>query len=269
MIQHSRGKTSFNSKWEFLGVSSVADASTTEFPLVDGDHEKIPGKDIFQMNNALFSLAPNEKSRLNPLSSPLDMHTYIGRQDMFLDTFYPSTNSSAYNAHPSFSLRTPGSMVFQDFPLFDASYANKVQNSSIGPEANRDDSNSIKNSLLAPTKKRKVNRSQLSTDCLEILKKYKKSGICIPDKSHIPPDLELALMENYELLSSRRKLRCLPREWKVIAENLSKEECVQYLKYHRWKEPVTNAPKGSGCRVSQCAIHTGCNHLLKMRCVIV
>ena len=135
------------------------------------------------------------------------------------------------------------------------------------PEAARAESGNTNNSTAA-VKKRKVNRSQLSTDCLEILKKYKKAGICVPNKSDIPADLELALMENYELLSTRRKLRCLPREWKVIAENLSKEECIQYLKYHRWKEPVTNAPKGSGCRVSQCAIHSGCNHLLKMRWVI-
>ena len=63
----------------------------------------------------------------------------------------------------------------------------------------------------------------------------------------------------------KRKVRSNPREWRILYHNLTKDQCIQYLKYHRWKEPVTNAPKGTGCRVSQCAIHSGCNHLLKMR----
>ena len=255
-------------------------SSSVDLSNADGYDGNVVGREIFRMNNSIFAQPPSEKSRVNPLSSPLDMHAFLGRQDLFLDTFYPSTNSVVYGTIPyasvtpqnpslkptnqGLSLLPPRPIVFQDFPLFESSHANKTQNASMAPDATRAESGNMNNPTAA-VKKRKVNRSQLSTDCLEILKKYKKAGICVPNKSDIPADLELALMENYELLSTRRKLRCLPREWKVIAENLSKEECIQYLKYHRWKEPVTNAPKGSGCRVSQCAIHSGCNHLLKMR----
>jgi hypothetical protein len=63
----------------------------------------------------------------------------------------------------------------------------------------------------------------------------------------------------------RRKIRSNPRDWQVLYSNISKDECMQILKDHRWKEPITNAPKGTGCRVSQCAVHAGCSHLLKMR----
>ena len=63
----------------------------------------------------------------------------------------------------------------------------------------------------------------------------------------------------------KRRVRSNPREWRILYHSLTKDQCIEYFKYHRWKEPVTNAPKGTGCRVSQCAIHAGCNHLLKMR----
>ena len=238
---------------------------------VDGNDGNIVGSDTFRMNNSIFTQTTSEESRLNLLSSPLDMHAFVGRQDLFLDTFYPPTNTVVYGAIPyasmahenqEFSLLPSGPTVFQEFKY--TTHASTIQSASTVPEAARTELKNTKNPTVA-VKKRKVNRSPLSAECMEILKKYKKAGICVPNKSDLPPDLEFALMENYELLSTRRKLRCLPREWKVIAENLSKEECIQYLKYHRWKEPVTNAPKGSGCRVSQCAIHNGCNHLLKMR----
>ena len=62
-----------------------------------------------------------------------------------------------------------------------------------------------------------------------------------------------------------RKMRSTPRVWRTIGEQFSRKECIEYLRFHRWKEPVTNAPRGSGCRVSQCALHVGCTHLLKMR----
>lgn len=55
------------------------------------------------------------------------------------------------------------------------------------------------------------------------------------------------------------------RQWRIVLEGLSKDNCLEYLKCHRWKMPVANAPKGAGCRVSQCALHVDCKHLLKMR----
>lgn len=64
---------------------------------------------------------------------------------------------------------------------------------------------------------------------------------------------------------SNKKQRSSPRVWSIVAEGLTKSACLEFLKCHRWKEPITNAPKGAGCKVSQCALHTGCQHLLKMR----
>ena len=62
-----------------------------------------------------------------------------------------------------------------------------------------------------------------------------------------------------------KKNRSTPRVWRVIGEHFTRKECIERLRFHRWKEPVTNSPRGSGCRVSQCALHVGCTHLLKMR----
>lgn len=254
-------------------------ADVVYFPC-EGFNEYFPVKGNSSIHDSHLPCTPAQQQRLNPLSSTLGMPSFLGRQDMLLDAFYPPSTSvipffeegvrpfkeqvptlpeSAMNPKLELPEILHKQISFQDSTKTD-----------VGPIVSTDpfmmqsNSTTLMNYSFAD-KKRKTNRSQLSSDCLEILKKYKKSGLCVPNRCDINPELELSLLENYELLAAKRKWRCQPRKWKVIAENLLKEECVQYLKYHRWKEPVTNAPKGSGCRVSQCAIHSGCNHLLKMR----
>lgn len=112
--------------------------------------------------------------------------------------------------------------------------------------------NARKNPVGKPLSKRP--RSQLSEECLQIIKKYKKNDLSVS-----PTPL------NMQDLEARRSARSNPREWRILQHNLTKDEALEVLKYHRWKEPVTNAPKGAGCRVSQCGLHSGCQHLLKMR----
>jgi hypothetical protein len=128
------------------------------------------------------------------------------------------------------------------------------------------------------SRRKKASRNNsLSEECLEIVKKYKKPNeeittAEVSSSSFIPenpveisiPQAIVSAVSGYDE-PNKKKLRSNPREWKVIRNDLTKEECIEFLKYHRWKEPVTNAPKGTGCRVSQCAIHSGCPHLLKMR----
>jgi hypothetical protein len=64
---------------------------------------------------------------------------------------------------------------------------------------------------------------------------------------------------------SNKKLRSTLRVWRIIGDSYSRLECVEKMRFHRWKEPVTNSPRGSGCRVSQCVLHNECTHLIKMR----
>lgn len=114
----------------------------------------------------------------------------------------------------------------------------------------------------APSKARRSSKG--STGGKQSSKKAKHSEPYITIESEVTFEDE----PTYASLNSKekkRKVRSNPREWRVVQENISREECLAYLKHHRWKEPVTNAPKGSGCRVSQCAIHDGCQHLYKMR----
>ena len=72
-------------------------------------------------------------------------------------------------------------------------------------------------------------------------------------------------LDSLQAQKASRKIRSTPRVWRTIGEHFTRKECIEFLRFHRWKEPVTNSPRGSGCRVSQCALHVGCTHLLKMR----
>ena len=283
-----------NSSWKFLHVSPEMNlkaeqlhAKVVYFPC-EGFNEYYQENCNSSIHDSQLPSTPAQKPRLNPLSSTLGMPSFLGRQDMLLDAFYPPSTSvipffeDGVLPFKEQAPSLPESVMNPKLELpevlhkrisFQDSMNSDNTKPEVGPIVSTDpfmmhsNSTTLMNYSLAD-KKRKSNRSQLSSDCLEILKKYKKSGIFVPSRCDISPELELSLLENYELLAAKRKWRCQPRKWKVIADNLSKEECVQYLKYHRWKEPVTNAPKGSGCRVSQCAIHSECSHLLKMRWLV-
>ena len=100
----------------------------------------------------------------------------------------------------------------------------------------------------------------LANECIELVKRNR-----LQNEMECRADPNASYTTFTVLPVKKRKVRSNPREWRILYHNLTKDQCIQYLKYHRWKEPVTNAPKGTGCRVSQCAIHSGCNHLLKMR----
>jgi hypothetical protein len=121
----------------------------------------------------------------------------------------------------------------------------------------------VRNLQEADEKKKPGSKAAiLSASCQEIMKKYRylqETGANAPTTSEFAPRTI-----SFEQVK-KRKVRSNPRDWHVLYSNITKDECMQCLRYHRWKEPVTNAPRGTGCRVSQCAIHTECNHLLKMR----
>ena len=109
-----------------------------------------------------------------------------------------------------------------------------------------------------PKKKLQSKSGILTSECIEIMKKSRQLNEMEGGSKQVRSAF------NFNPIK-KRKVRSNPREWRILYHSLTKEQCIEYLKYHRWKEPVTNAPKGTGCRVSQCAIHAGCNHLLKMR----
>lgn len=118
-------------------------------------------------------------------------------------------------------------------------------------------------------KSKKFTRSHLSEDCMQLIKRYRSdSNLQSMESSAVLAkgnEDESSPENEIDSLSQGRKVRSNPRQWRVFKQDITREEAMELLRYHRWKEPVTNTPKGSGCRVSQCAIHAGCKHLYKMR----
>ena len=216
-----------------------------------------------------FNVSPSIKDFLNtssgisfPYQIDFDCFSDKASQGLQEDVSLPSTHTMTNGEKPPhlFSM-APSPTSFLPHRLtsgyqFPRKEPVTVVETSIDPPAAK--SIPTVYSLEDMRRKSSIKSVILTSECIEIMKRSRQ----LNEMEGGPKQMHSAFQFNP---IKKRKVRSNPREWRIMHHNLTKDQCIQYLKYHRWKEPVTNAPKGTGCRVSQCAIHSGCNHLLKMR----
>ena len=222
-----------------------------------------------------FKVSPSSNDLMNTSSGisfpcPIDFECFADKptqglmDELSLSTSSPSSLFLAGGRPPALYSTSSSPNYVAALPLshnFDTGFAfplKEPQTTFDAQDSERTASRFSYSGTEDPKKKLQTKSAILTSECIEIMKKSRQ----LNEMEGGPKQVRSAF--NFNPMK-KRKVRSNPREWRILYHNLTKDQCIEYLKYHRWKEPVTNAPKGTGCRVSQCAIHAGCNHLLKMR----